>query len=53
MFGLGIPELIIIALVVIFVFGAGRLPEAGEGFGKALSGFRKGLRESNDPPPFT
>lgn len=53
MFGLGLPELIVVTLIIVVVFGVGKLPEAGEGFGKALSGFRKGLRESNDPPPFT
>ena len=45
MFGLG-PELIIIALIVIVLFGAKRIPELGDGFGKAISNFRKSYRDA-------
>ena len=49
MFGtLGFPELIIILVIVLIIFGAGRLPQIGEGVGKALKGFKK---EVNEPPP--
>jgi len=42
MFGtLGFPELIIICVIVLIIFGAGRLPQIGEGIGKALKGFKK------------
>lgn len=41
MFGLGIPELIIILVLVLVVFGAGKLPEIGSGLGKAIKGFKK------------
>jgi sec-independent protein translocase protein TatA len=41
MFGFGIPELIIIAAIVMLVFGVGKLPEIGSSFGKAISNFRK------------
>lgn len=50
MFGtLGFSELIIILAIVLIIFGAGRLPQIGEGIGKALKGFKKEVRE--EPPP--
>jgi sec-independent protein translocase protein TatA len=45
MFGLGVPELIIIAIIILFFFGAKRLPEIGHGLGKAISEFRKVKKE--------
>ena len=49
MFGtMGFSELIIILVIVLIIFGAGRLPQIGEGVGKALKGFKK---EVNDLPP--
>ncbi|WP_447985643.1 twin-arginine translocase TatA/TatE family subunit [Nitrospira sp. Nam74] len=49
MFGtLGFSELIIILVIVLVIFGAGRLPQLGEGLGKALKGFKK---EVHDIPP--
>jgi sec-independent protein translocase protein TatA len=36
MFGLGIPEIIIIALIILFLFGAKRIPDIGEGLGKTV-----------------
>ena len=48
MFGtMGISELIIILVIVLIIFGAGKLPQIGEGVGKALRGFKK---EVNDIP---
>ena len=41
MFGLGIPELIIILVLVLVIFGAGKLPEIGGGVGKAIKNFKK------------
>lgn len=46
MFGtMGFSELIIILIIVLVIFGAGRLPQIGEGVGKALKGFRKEVSE--------
>lgn len=45
MFGLGPTELFIIALIVLLVFGAKRLPEIGKGLGGAIREFRKIKRE--------
>lgn len=48
MFGLGLPEIIIILVIVLIVFGVGKLPEIGSGLGKAIRGFKKGMSESSE-----
>jgi sec-independent protein translocase protein TatA len=48
MFGLGMPEVIVILLIVLIVFGVGKLPEIGSGLGKAIRGFKKGMSEDPD-----
>jgi sec-independent protein translocase protein TatA len=40
MFGFGMPELIIILVIVLVVFGAGRLPEIGSALGKSIKNFK-------------
>ncbi len=45
MFGLGIPELLIILVIIIVVFGASRLPQIGEGLGKGIRNFRSATKE--------
>lgn len=46
MFGsFGIVELVLILVIVLIVFGAGRLPQLGEGLGKAIKGFKKSAHE--------
>ena len=50
MFGtMGISELLIILAIILIIFGAGRLPQIGEGVGKALKGFKKEIHDI--PPP--
>jgi len=45
MFGLGIGELVVVLVIVLVIFGAGRLPEVMGSLGKGVQSFRKGLRE--------
>ncbi len=40
MFGIGMPELIIILIIILIIFGAGKLPEIGAGMGKAIKNFK-------------
>ncbi|GAG25056.1 unnamed protein product [marine sediment metagenome] len=46
MFGLGMPELLVILGIAILVFGATRLPEIGSGIGKAIKNFKKSIKET-------
>jgi sec-independent protein translocase protein TatA len=44
---LGLPELIIIFLIIMVIFGGNRLPELGRGIGKAIRNFKDGVKDSN------
>ena len=46
MFGsFGFMELLLILIIVLIIFGAGKLPQLGEGIGKAIKGFKKSVHE--------
>ncbi len=45
MFGIGMPELLIILVIILIIFGAGRLPEIGGAVGKGIKNFKKSFRE--------
>jgi sec-independent protein translocase protein TatA len=45
MFGLGLPELILILLAVLLLFGGSKLPQLGKAMGQTVGNFRKALRE--------
>jgi len=47
---LGPTELLLILLVILIIFGAGRLPEIGEGLGKGIKSFKKAITEKEEPP---
>lgn len=49
MFGLGMPELIVILVIIVIIFGAGKLPEIGSGIGKGIKNFKKATREEDKP----
>ncbi|OQY59733.1 MAG: Sec-independent protein translocase TatA [Desulfobacteraceae bacterium 4572_88] len=46
MFGIGMPELIIILVIILIIFGAGKLPEIGAGMGKAIRNFKSATTDS-------
>ena len=46
----GLPELIIILLIVILIFGANRLPELGRGVGKSIRNFKDAMHDGEDGP---
>lgn len=45
---LGFGELVIVFLIVMLIFGAGRLPQIGEGLGKAIRNLKRGLNTDDD-----
>ena len=48
MFGIGLPELIIILVIMLVIFGAGKLPEIGAGLGKGIKGFKKAINNEDE-----
>ncbi|MFZ7126674.1 MAG: twin-arginine translocase TatA/TatE family subunit [Desulfobacterales bacterium] len=51
MFGIGISEMVVILVIVLLVFGVGKLPEIGGGMGKAIRNFRQAAREEESATP--
>jgi sec-independent protein translocase protein TatA len=48
MFKLGMPELVIILIIIFFLFGAKRLPEMGKGIGEGIKNFKKSIKGDRD-----
>ena len=48
MFGLGLPELLIILVIIVLLFGAGRLPQIGAGIGEGIRNFKKAMKKEDE-----
>jgi len=48
MFGIGMPELLGILVIILIIFGAGKLPEIGGAIGKGIRNFKKATNEPED-----
>ena len=48
MMGIGFPELMIILVIIMIVFGAGKLPEIGSAFGNSIKNFKKSMKEAEE-----
>jgi sec-independent protein translocase protein TatA len=44
---IGLPELLVLLIIVLLIFGAGRLPEIGKGLGAAINNFRSSMKEGS------
>ena len=48
MFGIGVQELVIILVIVLIIFGAGKMPEIGSALCKGIKNFKKSMNENNE-----
>ena len=48
MFGIGMPELLVILVIILIIFGAGKLPEIGGALGRSIKNFKKANREPDE-----
>ena len=46
MMGIGFPELMIILVIIMIIFGAGKLPEIGSAFGNSIRNFKKSIKDA-------
>ena len=51
MFGLGLPEMLVVLVIALVVFGPSKLPSLGKSLGEAIRGFKKGLEDEKAEQP--
>jgi sec-independent protein translocase protein TatA len=50
-FGLGVPELLILLVIFLIIFGVGRLPQVGSALGRSIREFRENIRDNESVQP--
>ncbi len=53
MFGLGVPELVLILIIGLVIFGPGKLPDIGKALGRSIREFKQANKEEEKPPELT
>ena len=48
MFGIGMPELVVILVIIMIIFGANKLPQIGSGLANGIRNFKKGIDEKEE-----
>tara|TARA_B100000686_G_C16788870_1_gene977213 strand:+ start:2959 stop:3354 length:396 start_codon:yes stop_codon:yes gene_type:complete len=51
MMGIGFPELMVILIIIMIIFGAGKLPEIGSAFGRSIKNFKTSMKEAEEVEP--
>ena len=51
MMGIGFPELMVILIIIMIIFGAGKLPEIGSAFGRSIKNFKQSMKEADQVEP--
>lgn len=49
MFGLGAPELLLILVILVFIFGTSRIADLGKGMGEGIRNFKKAMKDESNP----